>query len=183
MLPAAFTFVWSTLHVLAFSYPENPSAEKKLSMLKFLEGIMANLPCPSCSVHALKYITENTPNVSCRENLKAYLYDFHNAVNKRLGKLELSHAECDKAVLEKHFKQQDWVELSRAQEIRREDHAKMIALKESCATEAIKYSAYGLTGGLVVGIIATLAVVWFFRRLNEKATRTKSKSETKSSQK
>ena len=48
---------------------------------------MSNLPCPICTKHAKEYfIKHNIYNCKTKEDLKKYLWNFHNEVNERLGK-------------------------------------------------------------------------------------------------
>ena len=86
---------WTTLHIMAAVYPTQPSKERQEAMLQYLNGMSYNLPCPQCSYHCTDYFHNNPPMLDSRDNLKKYIYDFHNSVNKRLGKRELSFEECE----------------------------------------------------------------------------------------
>jgi hypothetical protein len=59
--------------------------------------ICNNLPCPICQKHASHYIS-NTKiyNINTKERLKKYLYNFHNAVNHRLGKKTFEYSKLNK---------------------------------------------------------------------------------------
>ncbi len=52
------------------------------------------VPCEKCSVHATAYIEKNYDQldtvVEGRTNLFEFFHTFHNYVNKRLGKPEMS---------------------------------------------------------------------------------------------
>lgn len=87
---------WFTLHNGANHYPENPTNHTMEYMKGFIEGIPVMLPCSVCSEHARVYIDrmkmENKLNnaVMSRENLFTFFWSFHNSVNARVGKPELS---------------------------------------------------------------------------------------------
>ena len=79
---------WYILHNGASSYSNNPSEHNKERMKGFIKGIPYMLPCESCFKHALSYI-ENTDVdkiVSNKNELFLFFWEFHNDVNKRIGK-------------------------------------------------------------------------------------------------
>ena len=52
-------------------------------------SICNNLPCPICKDHSMKYIRKsNIYKIQTKDEMKNYLYVFHNWVNKKLGKSE-----------------------------------------------------------------------------------------------
>jgi hypothetical protein len=87
---------WFTLHNGANHYPENPTSHTMEYMKGFIEGIPIMLPCSVCSEHARVYIDrmkiENKLNdaVMSKENLFTFFWSFHNSVNARTGKPEIS---------------------------------------------------------------------------------------------
>lgn len=92
--------VWKFLHILALSYPINPSSKEQDSMIKFLNLLCIILPCPMCSEHCSTYIENNKPNVKNRDSFKKWLFDFHNDVNYNTNKKILTYAEAEKCVLD-----------------------------------------------------------------------------------
>ena len=88
---------WNILHIMAFVYPLDPTPERQDSMRALLTNLGPNLPCPGCAYHCNKHMTDNPPDVSGQRALKEWLYDFHNAVNKRTGKRVLRYAEAETA--------------------------------------------------------------------------------------
>ena len=49
------------------------------------------LPCPECTRHAIHYLARvNSNTIKTKEDLIEMLLDFHNAVNRRLGKAQFS---------------------------------------------------------------------------------------------
>ena len=157
MYPAVFSpSIWDMLHVMAMTYPEHPDMHRQRSMSLLLQNLCPNLPCPGCGQHCQLYITENPPNVSHREDLKLWLYTFHNAVNTRLGKRNMPPEEAEKRLKELYFDMSTWSELSRAQEVRREDHVKITELENSqgiASWMAIVIIVGALICGFILGIV------------------------------
>jgi hypothetical protein len=112
------------MFLYAVVFPEKPSEERKQSMLKFLEGLFANLPCPSCASHATEYYTNNPPDVSSGKSLSQWVVTFHNFVNKRIGKRGDWTVEDARKALETRYAA-DVKTLPRAVQIRQEDEAKI----------------------------------------------------------
>lgn len=121
--------LWKCLHIIAYTYPENPPLIRQDSMNELLSGVSMNLPCPGCSIHAVEYITSNPPNVKSREGLKKWMCDFHNSVNVRLGKRSLTYEESD-TLIESQYTMKDMLELHRSEQKRMEDHKKISELLE-----------------------------------------------------
>lgn len=49
--------------------------------------ICQNLPCPICTNHAIQYMKINkTNNIRTKDELRMYLFNFHNNVNKNKNK-------------------------------------------------------------------------------------------------
>jgi hypothetical protein len=91
---------WFTLHNGASRYPKNASDMYKERAKGFILGIPVMIPCDECAVHATAYIESIRHNldviVSCRKNLFNFFVDFHNYVNKRYGKPEMSYEDAEK---------------------------------------------------------------------------------------
>ena len=77
---------WYKLHWCAIRYPSNPTEAEKKRMLLLFWNCIHNLPCGYCLKHAKKYTRSYPPDFSGSEEFQTYLWRFHNAVNKRLGK-------------------------------------------------------------------------------------------------
>lgn len=128
--PAWGPNTWATLHLMAHSFPDKPSLTRKNSMQIFLKNLCVNLPCPGCSFHCSSYVSKHPPDVSSRESIKRWMFDFHNTVNKRLGKRELSYKEADEAVVSKFLNYKELQNIKTAQQIRQEDHRKIDELEK-----------------------------------------------------
>jgi hypothetical protein len=89
---------WFSLHNGAINYPENASEHISKNMKGFIMGIPYMLPCVKCSEDAKAYIINNHSNLdsicSGREKLFKFFFDFHNYVNKKLGKSEIKYEDA-----------------------------------------------------------------------------------------
>ena len=79
---------WKVFHVTAFGYPDSPNKEDKVSYQHFYTNFTKVLPCDTCSHSAQRSIlkTDWEYTLSTRERLIKWTYEFHNEVNKKLGK-------------------------------------------------------------------------------------------------
>jgi hypothetical protein len=86
---------WFTLHNGAIKYPVSASPLCASRMKGFIMGIPVMIPCEKCADHATAYIESIWPTidtvVNSRTNLFKFFFNFHNTVNKRLGKPEMSY--------------------------------------------------------------------------------------------
>jgi hypothetical protein len=76
--------IWFMLHTVAHKVFDENFQEIRVELLNIIYVIVTNLPCPICSDHAkehLKSINFNT--IQTKEDLKYFLFDFHNLVNTR----------------------------------------------------------------------------------------------------
>lgn len=88
MYPSRFTITWGPslwrfLHVISFTYPDNPSDEDKRNYSAFFSSLGGVIPCPACAVHYKKYTEEHPVDLDSRETLSRWVYDFHNHVSSR----------------------------------------------------------------------------------------------------
>jgi hypothetical protein len=85
---------WFSLHNGALRYPKQASPIWKERMKHFIMGIPVMVPCEKCADHATAHLEDNWSNmddiVSCRDNLFKFFWEFHNLVNQRLGKPQMS---------------------------------------------------------------------------------------------
>lgn len=75
--------IWYTIHETALKAPSLSSM--------LIEHYSLNFFCDHCRQHMVKYIQQHPIN---HENLFAWTVDFHNSVNKRLGKKLMTHEEA-----------------------------------------------------------------------------------------
>jgi hypothetical protein len=58
--------------------------------------ICSNLPCPTCTTHATKYMKRINPNtIKTKDDLKNLLFQFHNEVNIRTGVPQFPYDELN----------------------------------------------------------------------------------------
>ncbi len=78
---------WAFFHSLAENIHPAFYSRNYPYMLAMIKGICANLPCAYCQKHAANYMSRVHPrNVQTQAQFRLFLYNFHNAVNARLGK-------------------------------------------------------------------------------------------------
>jgi hypothetical protein len=91
-------YFWFTLHNGALNYPSlaNPLCIER--MKNFIIGIPVMIPCETCKEHATAYIESNKDYLdyicASRDKLFKFFVDFHNYVNIRLKKPEMSYDDA-----------------------------------------------------------------------------------------
>lgn len=89
---------WIFLHTIAQKIKAERFPAMRDQLLQKINIICRNLPCPDCSAHASKYLDAiNFKTIVSKEDLKTFLWTFHNEVNKRKG-IPLA----DRSVLDKY---------------------------------------------------------------------------------
>ena len=95
---------WFMLQNGAARYPILAAPFVQENMKNFILGIPFMLPCRSCYPHCTAYIEEHRSEldsiVEGREKLFHFFWEFHNAVNERLGKPTITLDEAK----DKYFK-------------------------------------------------------------------------------
>jgi hypothetical protein len=90
---------WAFIHAITFSYPEHPTDHHRKMAFSFLMSLTALLPCGRCRVHFHQELSKegitdfNHPVFQTRLSFSRFMVDVHNAVNRRLGKDEVSYKE------------------------------------------------------------------------------------------
>ena len=75
---------WFVLHTLAEKIKDDNFNAICKDFLQIIYNICTNLPCPMCSQHAKEYIQNSYFfRIKSKDELKAFLYTFHNVVNKK----------------------------------------------------------------------------------------------------
>lgn len=75
--------IWKSMHRTAAWVN---SSNHKHFFSSWVRDQINNLPCQACITHAKDYLRQNPPE---GENASIWMWRFHNAVNKRLGKAEM----------------------------------------------------------------------------------------------
>lgn len=83
---------WYMLHNMSLNYQMNPTKFARQKMRAFVEALPYLLPCKNCSEHAKEFMAGADLNkaLTNRKTLFTFMWNFHNHVNKRLGKPEMS---------------------------------------------------------------------------------------------
>ena len=77
-------YTWILFHWLVENIKEEYFVEERTNLIKIIESICSNLPCPSCQSHANEYLRLRPINkIQTKTGLIKYLFTFHNAVNTR----------------------------------------------------------------------------------------------------
>ena len=88
--------IWYVFHTLAEKLKPDCDDEVQTILYHFKQ-VCDNLPCPSCTAHAIETLhNAKLDKIKTRNNLKLFFSEFHNMVNKRLNKPTFSMDECDK---------------------------------------------------------------------------------------
>ena len=94
---------WKFLHTITFAYPNQPTLEDKRNYKLFFENIGNVLPCPMCKIHFSQNLKKHPIEfaLESKNNMIKWLIDFHNEVNKSLGKRIYSYKEVYDVYLNK----------------------------------------------------------------------------------
>jgi hypothetical protein len=78
--------IWTFLHTLSVKIMEESFPIVRTELMQLVNGIVTNLPCPTCSDHARDYMKNiNMASIQTKEQFINFLYQFHNSVNARKG--------------------------------------------------------------------------------------------------
>jgi len=86
--------MWRVLHSLSFSISDSSREKDRKNFIEFLQSLRTLLPCADCRLHFAEYLDEHNPTKA--DNLAVWTFDFHNAVNERLGKPQFSFEDVSK---------------------------------------------------------------------------------------
>lgn len=79
---------WTLLHLIAATYPEEPTSKQQSDMKQFVSLFGQFYPCWFCAKDFRKYVAEHEPRTETQDALGTWLCGAHNEVNKKLGKPE-----------------------------------------------------------------------------------------------
>lgn len=86
---------WYLFHTLAYKLNNN-NPDVIVELLDNIISICRVLPCPDCAQHATDTLKKlNKQNVRTKEDLIKVLLEFHNIVNKRVGKVLFTREQHD----------------------------------------------------------------------------------------
>uniref|UniRef100_A0A6C0KN64 thiol oxidase n=1 Tax=viral metagenome TaxID=1070528 RepID=A0A6C0KN64_9ZZZZ len=97
--------IWKTIHCLTIRIKDDHFEKLKPQLMNILSQICSNLPCPTCSSHASTYMRKyRFKHINTKEQLIRFFYQFHNEVNKRLHKKNISYEDMIKIHEKVNFK-------------------------------------------------------------------------------
>jgi hypothetical protein len=84
------------LHNMSLNYQMNPTRVARQKMRAFVEVLPYLLPCRNCSEHAKEFMASADLDkaLTNRKTLFTFMWNFHNHVNKRLGKPQMSFKDA-----------------------------------------------------------------------------------------
>ena len=87
---------WYTFHTAALNYPYKANRFAQTHMKNFIYAIPLIVPCVACAEHAKQFTASQDVDhaVLGRQYVFTFFWKFHNFVNKRLGKREISLREA-----------------------------------------------------------------------------------------
>ena len=98
--------LWTSLHIISFNYPVNPTNEDKIHYKEFIYSLKYVLPCKYCRINLIKNFVKK-PLLMChmknRETFSRYIYELHELVNKMLNK-KSNLTYCDVRERYEHFR-------------------------------------------------------------------------------
>lgn len=79
--------LWMFFHTITEKIKDDSFEKHKTFMINIIESLCNTIPCDECEKDARQYIKRNPLNrVKTKSDLKLYLFDFHNYVNKKTNK-------------------------------------------------------------------------------------------------
>ena len=91
---------WYWLHAQAIDYPADPSKQNRITTHTRFWEFVQTLPCPECRRHATDYVRAYPIDLADTMSFQTWAWRFHNAVNRRLGKLLMDAASYRAAYAE-----------------------------------------------------------------------------------
>jgi Erv1 / Alr family len=88
-------YVWTSVHILALGYPDKPTPEDMQNYKTFYTDLWKVIPCHKCSINYKKHLDDLPIDKYLTDNMSLFRWtvEFHNIVNKELGKKEWSFEE------------------------------------------------------------------------------------------
>ena len=85
---------WYTLHCLVIHIQDEHFTNERENIIKMINGIINNLPCPTCKQHAQSMLrTRKLSKIMTKKELINQIYLMHDEVNKRLKKKQVTYDE------------------------------------------------------------------------------------------
>lgn len=89
--------VWFLFHTIAEKIREEKFNNAKPEIINIIKLTCKILPCPECSQHATELINSvKLEEITTKEELKLFLFNFHNHINNKLNKPIFNKEELNK---------------------------------------------------------------------------------------
>ena len=103
--------LWTFLHYLSLSYPENPTPDEQEYLFNFLASMQKIIPCEKCRINFLKHLDSMDVEVlTTRENLVKWIFNIHNHVNSNTNKSYFTYDEFINKYSENKTQKQNIIE-------------------------------------------------------------------------
>ena len=89
------TYTWILFHSIAENIKESQFKSQRDTLVSFIKQICENLPCPTCKQHSAPYVKQ-IEKIKTKEDLRQFLFYFHNEVNKRKNTRIHDYSELSK---------------------------------------------------------------------------------------
>ena len=77
---------WIFFHTLAEHIKEDYYNNNYVEVIKIVNRIISDIPCPLCKEHAINRMKRvKVSDLNTKDKLKIFFYEFHNEVNKQNG--------------------------------------------------------------------------------------------------
>lgn len=87
---------WIFFHTMCEKIKEDNNSIFE-ELISYIVTICNSLPCPLCTKHAIDYMKKNKTNkIKTKEELRKYLFNFHNEVNKMKNKPIFEYSTLEK---------------------------------------------------------------------------------------
>jgi hypothetical protein len=88
--------LWYGIHTMAANAK---TPERKRYAIEEIRNLQSNFPCGECKIHFGNYLSTHSPETTINGNEEAlflWSFNFHNAVNHRLKKPQVSYDDAKK---------------------------------------------------------------------------------------
>ena len=131
---------WSVMEELAIGYPVQASADQQASMKLLFSKLAEHFPCKECAVHFQEGVSKMPQSaLQGRKSLLNWVINFHNSVNARRGKPELSMQDALQSIGTKYK--------------RREDDATEL---QECRTNKSNQKSYVISSAVICFLVAIM---------------------------
>jgi hypothetical protein len=97
---------WKLLHCMVLNANNDIQPSQLIDLKNIILRIVSNLPCPYCTSHAINHISKsNFNNIQNINDLRVFIFQFHNKVNQQLNKKLITYEEHNDIMCKLNFKQ------------------------------------------------------------------------------